>query len=335
MINLNHLRIFYYVSKNLSFTKAAQDLCITQPAVTTQIRAFENQLNMKLFKRKGRNIFLTSESDILYEYAAKIFKYEQDIEKAIEEIKNLERGILHLGAAKTYARYFMPFLMSSFLKSHPNIRINLSEGSSQEMIHSLLNFKNEIAIIAQTEENPDICFIPFSREDLVVILSPTHRLARKKTILFTELSEEPLIMKEIGSGTRKLVNELFDQRGGSPKILMETSNAEFIKQLVQRGEGISFLLRQAVAADLKEKKLASVAIKNTPLFIDVNIAFIRNQPLSPPTEAFLELIKSLRPEKAPLQKISELKDRILSCNNSFPGRKESRPQKELKFNSLQ
>ena len=321
MINLNHLRIFYFVAKNLSFTKAAQDLCITQPAVTAQIRAFESQLNMKLFKRKGRNVFLTSESDILYEYATKIFKNEQEIEKAIEDIKKLNRGILHLGAAKTYARYFMPFLMSSFLKAYPNIRINLSEGSSQEMIHSLFNFKNEIAIIAQTEENPEICFMPFSREEVVVILSPNHRLARKKTLLFAELSDEPVIMKEMGSGTRKLVNELFDQHGMSPKILMETNNAEFIKQLAQRGDGISFLLRQAVDVELKEKKLASVAVKDTPMFIDVNIAFMRHQPLSSPAEAFLELIKSLSTEKAPLQKISELKDKLLACNHSFPGRK--------------
>jgi DNA-binding transcriptional LysR family regulator len=325
MINLNHLRIFYYVAKNLSFTKAAHDLCITQPAVTAQIHAFENQLNMKLFKKKGRTIFLSPESDILYEYAIKIFKNEQEIEKAIEDIKKLKRGTLYLGAAMTYARYFMPFLTSSFLKAYPNIRISLSEGSSQEMIHSLLNFKNEIAIIAQTEENPDICFIPFSREDLVVILSPNHPLVRKKTIVFEELSEEPLIMKEMGSGTRKLVNELFEQHGVSPKILMESSNPEFIKQLVQRGEGISFLLRQAVDAELKEKKLASVAVKNTPMFIDVNIAFMRHQPLSHPAETFLDLIKGLRVEKKPLQKISELKERILAHNTIHPDRKVLRP----------
>jgi DNA-binding transcriptional LysR family regulator len=104
----------------------------------------------------------------------------------------------------------------------------------------------------------------------------------------------------------------------TPKILMETDNAEFIKQLVQRDEGISFLLRQAVDVELKEKKLASVAVKETPMFIDVNIAFMRHQPLSSPAEAFLELIKSLSTEKAPLQKISELKDRLLAGTHGSP-----------------
>jgi len=329
MLNLNHLRIFYFVAKNLSFTKAAQNLCITQPAVTAQMRAFESQLNLKLFKKKGRNIFLTSEGDILYEYAAKMFKNEQDIEKALEDIKKLKRGILHLGAAKTYARYFMPFLMSPFLKAHPGIRINLSEGSSQEMISSLLSFKNEIAIIAITETNPNIRFIPFSREELVVILSPRHRLARKKNARLADLAAEPIIMKEIGSGTRKLVNELFGRHGFSPKILMETSNAELIKQLVQRGEGISILLRQAVEAELKGRKLASLVITDAPMFIEVTVAHLTDQPLSAPAEAFLELIRSLKPEKAPLQKISELRERILALNHQLPERKNRVIQKAL------
>lgn len=310
-MNLNYLRIFYYVAKNLSFTKAARDLCITQPAVTAQIKAFENQINLKLFKKKGRKIFLTTESDVLLGYAEKIFKHEKETEKAIADLKELKRGELHLGAAKTYARYFMPFLMSSFLKSYPNIRINLSEGSSRDMIDSLLSFKIEIAVIAKTDTNSDIRFIPFSREELVLILSPNHRLTRKKHIDFIELAQEPIIMKETGSGTRNRVNELFSRSHCSPNILMETSNAEFIKQLVQRGDGFSFLLRQAVDAELQENKLVSISLKGTPMFIDVNVAYLADQPLSAPAEAFFKLITSLKPDSAPLLKISELKNRLL------------------------
>ena len=329
-MNLGHLRVFYYVAKNLSFTQAGNDLCITQPAVTAQIKAFENQLNLKLFKRKGRKIFLTPESNILYEYAAELFKHEKEIEKIIDDLKGLKRGVLQLGAAKTYARYFMPFLMSSFLKSYPNIRINLSEGSSQAMINSLLNFKNEIAVIAKTETNRYIRFMPFSREELVVILHPNHRLAKKKNVPFSELSDEPIIMKETGSGTRKLVNDLFERHKRSPRILMETSNAEFIKQLVQRGEGISFLLRQAVDTELRDNKLASVSMQDVPMLIDVNVAYLIDQPLSTPAEAFLTLIKSLKPESFPLLKISELKNRILRQQNEITDFKQTSKQKIIK-----
>lgn len=316
MINLNQLRIFYFVAKNLSFTLAARDLFITQPAVTAQIKSFENQLDFKLFKKRGRKIFLTGESEVLYEYAEKIFTHEKKIENIIDDLKKLKRGVLHLGAARTYARYFMPFLMSRYLQDYPDIRIKLSEGSSLEMINTLLNVKNEIAIIARTETTDDVRFIPFSREELVVILPRDHRLSQKKSIHFKELSEMPVIMKETGSGTRKRVNELFSQHRCSPNVLMETSNAEFIKQLVQRGEGISFLLNEAVKAELTEKKLKSVPIKDCKMFIDVNIAYLADQPLSPPAEAFFNLTMSLKSENTPLLKISDLKAKILAQNHN-------------------
>jgi len=119
-------------------------------------------------------------------------------------MRELKRGILRLGTTKTYARYFMAFLISSFHEAYPHIKIYLDEGSSLDMTNSLLDFGNELVIIAKIEENPDICFIPFSQEEMLVILSPNHKLAGKKTISIRDLAREPIIMKEKGSGTRKL-----------------------------------------------------------------------------------------------------------------------------------
>ena len=232
MLNFNQLRIFYQTARYLSCITAAKNLYITQPAVTAQLKVFEEFCNLKLFKKKGRKIHLTDEGKTLYDYASRIFEYEKEVEDAIEEMRELKRGVLRLGTTKAYARYFMPFMITSFRQAYPHIKIHLDEGSSLDMIHSLLDFKNEVAIIARAEENPNVCFIPFSHEELVLILSPNHHLARKRVISFDDLSEEPIIMKEKGSGTRKLVNELFRQKGLIPNILMETSNTEFIKQLV-------------------------------------------------------------------------------------------------------
>ena len=111
-------------------------------------------------------------------------------------------------------------------------------------VYSLLDFKNEVAIIAKAEDNPEVNFIPFSQEEMVVIFPVNHTLTKKREISFFDLVEEPIIMKEIGSGTRKLVNELFAQNNCIPNILMETSNTEFIKQLVHRGDGVSFLVKE-------------------------------------------------------------------------------------------
>jgi DNA-binding transcriptional LysR family regulator len=187
----------------------------------------------------------------------------------------------------------MPFLLTGFREAFPHIKILLDEGSSLDMIHSLVDLKNEVVIIAKAEENPDISFIPFSREELVLILSPDHPLAGKSIIEFEHLAQEPIIMKDPGSGTRTLVDELFAQHTCTPKILMETGDAEIIKLLVQYGEGISFLVREAVAVELQEGKLVTVPLKDQNIFLDVSIAYLKKQPLSPPAQAFLRSLENL------------------------------------------
>jgi len=293
MINLNQLRVFYEAARCGSFTSAARKLCITQPAVTAQIKTFEDQCNLKLFKKKGRSLYLSDEGSALYEYTRKIFEYEREVEDVIEEMRKLKRGILRLGTSKAYARYFMPFLISSFHEAFPHIKVHLDEGSSLDIIHSLLDLKNEVAVIARVEENPNLTFLPFKRDQLMLILAPTHGLARKKSVSVEELVNEPMIMKETGSGTRKQVNELFSRKSLTPNVLMETSNTEFIKQLVQRGEGISFLVEEAVATEIREKRLATVPVTGEKPFLDVSIAYLKDQHLSHPARAYVEMLKKM------------------------------------------
>jgi DNA-binding transcriptional LysR family regulator len=295
MLNFNQLRVFYHAAKNLNFTAAANELFITQPAVTFQMKAFEEFCNLKLFKKRARKLFLTDEGRVLFEYAEKIFKFEKEIENVIDEMKELKRGVLSLGTTKAYARYFMPLMLSTFHKNYPKIKIQLNEGSSLDMTHSLLDFKNEVAVIAKAGELPEVDFFPFSKEEMAVIVAPGHHFAKKKTITFKDLANEPFIMKEKGSGTRKLVEQLFS-KNCTPDILMETSNTEFIKQLVQRGEGVSILVREAVAAEIKEKKLAQVALKDRKMFLDVSIAYLKGQVLSPPARAFVDTLRNLKSE---------------------------------------
>ncbi|MGD2270334.1 MAG: LysR substrate-binding domain-containing protein, partial [Desulfobacterales bacterium] len=226
MLNFNQLRIFYHAAKNLNFTKAANDLFITQPAVTAQVKSFEEFCSLKLFKKKGRRIYLTDEGKSLFKYAETIFKYEKEIENIIDDMRELKRGVLSLGTTKAYARYFMPTMITTFHKNYPNIKIQLNEGSSLDMIYSLIDFKIEVAVIAKTEDNPAVKLIPFSREEMAIILAPGHPLSRKKAITFKDLAQERFIMKEMGSGTRKLVEQLFLKDDCTPDILMETSNTE-------------------------------------------------------------------------------------------------------------
>jgi len=312
MLNFNQLRVFYHAAKNESFTVAAQELFITQPAVTAQIKALEEYSDLKLFKKKGRNIFLTDQGKTLLEYARKVFSYEIEMENAIADMKTLNLGILRLGTTKAYARYFMPLLIVNFHKNFPKIRIHLDEGSSYDMISSLLEFKNELAVIARVRDHPDITFIPFSQEEMVLIVKPEHPWTKKESISFTEIAQEPIIMKETGSGTRKIVNTIFKKYGIVPDILVETSNTEFIKQLVQRGEGISFLVKAAVSQELKEEKLETVKVVGEKMFLDISVAHLKKQPISPPAREFLVSMSKLQSAENPTLGIGALMGQILS-----------------------
>jgi DNA-binding transcriptional LysR family regulator len=312
MINLNQLRAFYQAAKCQNLSIAAKNLFVSQPAVTAQVKLFEEHCGLKLFKKKGRHLHLTGEGKALYDYAHKIFEYEKKIEDAVKQMKELKQGTLQLGSARTYARYFMPFLLTGFRDAYPQIKLHLDEGSSLDMIRSLIDLKNEVVIIARTEDNPDIAFIPFSQEELVLILSPDHCLAQEKIIDFAQLAEEPIIMKDSGSGTRRLVDALYARKNCTPNVLMETSDAEIIKLLVQHGEGISFLVREAVALELQAGKLATVPIKDQNIFLDVSIAYLKNQPLSPPAQAFLNSLENLGTKEMRFQGMGALMQKMLS-----------------------
>jgi len=294
MLNLNQLRIFYHVAKHLNYTRAAADLFISQPAVTAQMKAFEEYCGFKVFKKMGRKNWLTDEGKALFEYASTIFSLEKEIEGVIEDLRDLKRGVLRIGTTKAYARYFMPLMLSIFHSKFPDIKIELNEGSSHDMALSLLAFKNEVAVIAKTTDVEGIRYIPFSQEEMVLITSPDHPYAQKDAVDAAMLAGVPFIMKDRGSGTRRLVDDLFERIGCEPNVQMEVSNSEFIKELVSRGDGVSLLVRETVTAEIAQGKLAAVPINGEKLYLDVSICYLADQHLSPSARAFVTTLEQLR-----------------------------------------
>jgi DNA-binding transcriptional LysR family regulator len=306
VLNLNQVRAFYHVARNLNFTKAAKELYITQPAVTAQVKAFEAYCSLSLFKRRGKRIWLTDEGEALYQNVRPIFEQEREVENLIVDLRELKRGVLRLGTSKTYAGCFMPFLMRDFHKRYRHIEIHLDEGSSSAMIQSLAELRNEVVIIAKAIDEPHVEFIPFSQEELVLLLSPDHPLAGKQVISFEDVAREPIIMKEVGSQTRNLVDDLYHRHGCTPNVLMETANAEFIKQFVERGEGISFLVKTAVSSELEHKKLVARPIMGERITLDVSIAYLKNQPLSHAAQIFVKTLLQLNDRRSPIRGIGSL-----------------------------
>jgi len=312
MLNFNQLRTFYHAAKSQNFTQAANELYITQPAVTAQIKSLESICKLTLFRKKGRNLHLTYEGRVLYDHVCKIFEYEKAIEKAINGMLNLTEGRLRIGTTKTYARFLMPSLISHFHKVYPNIKIVVNEGPSQEMILELLQLKSDVAVVSKGVNKEEVSYIPFRREELRLIVSPAHPLAAWKRVSFEQVSREPILMKELGSGTRQAVDELFEARKCVPNILMESGNIELIKQLVMQGEGVSFLVGVAVAREIAEKKLATIELKGHRPSVDVHIVYLKNQPLSPPARALVDMLEQLRTNDAVPPDIGSVVGKILA-----------------------
>ena len=238
-------------------------------------------------------MYLTSEGESLFPYAEKMFELEKEIEKVIKDFHGLKRGYVRLGTTKTSVKYSIDNIMLSFHKSFPDIKIKVQEGTSMEMLHSLLNFKNDLVLTAQVEDNPNINFTILGKEEVFLIVAPGHYLANKKNISFNELAGVPAIIKEIGSGIRKLVDNYFARSGVKPKILIETNKVEFIIELVKQGQAISFLTRRVIEKEIAEGTLRAIPIKPEELFVNVGISYLNDQQLSPAAKALLDFLLPL------------------------------------------
>jgi DNA-binding transcriptional LysR family regulator len=290
-MNLNQLRIFYVSGKLQSFSAAAEELLITQPAVTMQIRELEGYYNLRLFHRHGKRVELTDAGRILFRYAKKIFELTAQAERAIWELKDLASGVLKIGTTKTYAKHLMPSLISSFQEKHRGIHVILSEGSSAEITNSLIVHKNELGLIGRSTYPPQLKVLSFSREELVLIFGRNHSLSGLRKITLMDVAREPLIIREKGSGTRDVVLEKYREARIKPSILTEASNVDFIKELVETGNGISFVVKSAVQEELKRGTLKSKTLADGPIYLNVDIVYLKNRNLSPSAQAFLELLQ--------------------------------------------
>ncbi|RMG89789.1 MAG: LysR family transcriptional regulator [Candidatus Dadabacteria bacterium] len=294
MLNFNQLRAFFEAARAGSFTRAAEALCVTQPAVTGQVRALEASLGLKLFRRRGRRMVLTEAGALLFREAEKVFALEREIEHLVAEIRDLRRGLLKVGTTKTYARYLMPDILARFHAVHPGIRIVLDEGASAEVLRSVVEGRNELAVVGLWQPVEGLCCTPFRREEVVLFCAPGHPLAGRHGVEVADLGGELLVLKEEGSTTREVVRRLFRRHGVSPNVLVETSNLEFIKDMVARGEGVSFLVRSAIGEELRTGRFVEVPLADGPIRLEVYTVHPDPAVLSPAARAFLDVLEDSR-----------------------------------------
>jgi DNA-binding transcriptional LysR family regulator len=291
-INLNQLRAFFFAAREKSVTKAAENLFVTQPAVTMQIRALEETLEVKLFKKNGKNLELTDVGKTLFAYARRIFEIVEEMEYALKGHAERSRGSLTIGTTRSFARHLMPGLLSRFQESFPGIKVYLKERSSQEITDDLAEFKYDLGIIGRIPHHRKLKVIPYTKEEFCLVTAPNHRFASETEVSIRELQDEPIIIREEGSGSRHAILSLLSAHQVKPSVLVEAGSVEFIKEYVMKGRGISFLYKPEVDMEGKMGLLIRLPIKEGPILIQTDIVFPRDMELSPPARAFLNLIDS-------------------------------------------
>ncbi len=291
MLNLNQLRAFYSVVKTGTFSKAAEELFVTEPAVFIQVRSLERCLGFKLLDKFGKDITLTGNGKLLYEYADKIFRLVDETESAIKEVIALKSGDLRVGTANSLAQYLMPIIITAFQEHHPKIQVHLHEASSTELVKGVLAHDYEAAIVARVTYPDKIESIPLSREEIVLIASPLYKLVSKGTCTFGDLNGSPMICRDIGSATRQAVWHEFERRNIKPSAIIEAGNTEFIKSLVRNDKGIAFLAKICVMKEVEQGVLTIIKLEEGPFFLDIDMIHVKGKTLSPTASAFLQFLQ--------------------------------------------
>jgi DNA-binding transcriptional LysR family regulator len=269
------IRVFHAVATHLSYSKAAQELNISQPAVSFHIRALEEDLGVSLFERFGKHIYLTSAGRILAEDTQRMLLLEEEARIALTELKGLNRGVLVVGASATIGIYLLPEVLGGFREAHPGVKVNLRLGNKARTIERLRENELDFGLVAGPMRDPDLLAEPYLEDELVLIVSPMHRFARQQTVQPADLRRETFLMRERGSGTQQLLEERLFQLGIEPADTMQLGSTEAIKQAVAANLGISVASRYAIHQEITAGRLIAV---NTPILtIDRQLLLVHHK----------------------------------------------------------
>lgn len=291
ILNINQLRAFYSAAKYMNITKAAQELMVTPPAVSKQIKQLEETLEIRLIFRNGNSMRLTEPGENLFKRCQGIFEQIKETENYLVDISRAKLGVLKIGCPETPAKYVIPPLIAKFKKIYPGIRIVLDQGSSSEMIKSILDHKNELAVVRYRPEEKRCKVKIIATEELILIAALKSKHIPTNEISVTQLSTIPLILPREGAATREVIRDYLQKFKVTPMITMESGNTDLIKQLVSRDDGVSFLVRSTVSGDLNKSNLRSINILAGPPTLEYGIGYLERRSLSPGTWAFLRLLE--------------------------------------------
>ncbi len=257
------LQVFHTVARLLSFTKAAESLHMTQPAVTFQVRQLEEYFNTRLFDRTHNRISLTAAGERVYEYAAQIFDLYAKMDNTVRDMTGEISGVLIIGASTTIAEYMLPALLGDFNKKYPDVNVHLKVSNSDGIVSMVENNDIDLGVVEAPVMNKNLVVENCRNDRLVAVVYPAHELASKKKVMVQDLVTQPYIAREEGSGTREVIEEYLAGTGMKPadlSVTMELGSPEAIKGAVEAGMGISIVSEVTIHKELQLGTLVSLEL---------------------------------------------------------------------------
>lgn len=288
-LTLRQLKVFESVARYLSYSRAADELHLTQPAVSMQIKQLEDNINLPLFEQLGKRIFLTEAGQELYQYSRAISQQLADLEVALDELKGMERGKLNISVVTT-ANYFAPHLLAKFCQRYTGVTVSLNVSNRETVLKQLSDNLIDLAIMGQPPDHLDIDSQSFMENPLVVVAPPNHPLCKEKNIAVKRLASEIFLVRESGSGTRSAMERFFAAHEIKINKGMETDTTEAIKQAVQAGMGLGIMSRHTVELELETERLKILDIQNFPIMRYWHVVNRKNKRLSNVANTFRDFL---------------------------------------------
>ncbi|MDR2195659.1 MAG: LysR family transcriptional regulator [Gallionellaceae bacterium] len=288
-LTLKQLKIFDAVARHLNFSRAAETLYLSQPAVSMQIKQLEDSVGMPLLEKHGKRLFLTEAGREVLHYSRTVLQQLQEMESVLGDMKGLERGQLSIAVVST-ANYFMPQLLAKFIQAHPAIGVSLSVANRDAVIRQLIENTADLAIMGQPPDEADMVAHPFMDNPLVVIAAPDHPLAKQKKITPTQLAKETFVLRERGSGTRGVVERFFAGHHLPLPAHLEMDTNEAVKQSVNAHIGIGIISRHGIELELETKRLCILNVTGFPIGRHWHIVHRKNKRLSVAARTFQDFL---------------------------------------------
>ncbi|BBE49719.1 HTH-type transcriptional activator CmpR [Ferriphaselus amnicola] len=301
-VTMRQFQVFESVARHLNHSRAAEELYLSQPAVSMQIKQVEEIIGMPLFEQAGKKLFLTEAGREMLHYSRTVLEQLQEMELVFSEMKGLERGHLNIAVVST-ANYFMPQLLAKFIQSNAGIQVSLLVGNRDAVLQQITENRADFAIMGLPPEGADILAISFMQNPLVVIATPTHPLADGAGIKPRQLAQETFLFRERGSGTRSVAERYFASHRIPLPNNMEMDTNEAIKLSVQAGMGLGIISQHSIGLELETNRLRVLNVDGFPIVRNWHIVHRRNKRLSVAAQAFEQFLLTEAANLTPLASV--------------------------------